>query len=58
MKNALIAAALLLSTTAMAEGTAPVAGKMSKKEARKECLKENKDLKGAKLAECLKSKRN
>jgi|GEM_PF-7063985 len=57
MKHALIAAALLVSTVAMAEGAAPAGStKLSKKAAKQECLKENKDLKGAKLSECIKSK--
>lgn len=59
MKNVILASALLLGSFAMAaEGTAPAAGKLNKKTARAECLKENKDLKGAKLAECVKSKTN
>ena len=59
MKNAILVAAMLLGSVAFAaEGTAPATpvAKMSKKEAKKECLKENKDLKGAKLAECVKGK--
>ncbi len=83
MKNALLIAALILGSTAMAEGTAPAApaapahgshaapatapasatpaapatvGKMNKHDAKKECLKENKELKGAKLADCVKAK--
>ena len=61
MKKMLIATALLLGTQAMAQGekaAAPAApaAKISKKEAKEQCLKENKDLKGAKLHECIKGK--
>lgn len=66
MKNALLVAAMMLGSVAFAQGAdhaAPVApaapataSKMSKHDAKKECLKENKELKGAKLAECVKSK--
>jgi hypothetical protein len=57
MKNVLFAAALLVGSVAFAEGAAPAAtAKMTKKAARQECLKENKDLKGAKLSECVKGK--
>jgi hypothetical protein len=60
MKNVLFAAALLVGSVAFAEGAAPAApaasAKMTKKAARQECLKENKDLKGAKLSECVKNK--
>lgn len=62
MKNILVAAALLLGAQAFAQGgkAAPAApapaAKVSHKEAKAECLKADKGLKGAKLAECIKEK--
>ena len=58
MKNVLFAAALLVGSVAFAEGAAPAASttKMTKKAARQECLKENKDRKGKKLSDCVKEK--
>jgi len=64
MKKAFIFASLLVGSMAMAQGTAtgtapstaPTAKKMDHKTARAECLKENKDLKGKALSQCVKSK--
>lgn len=61
MKNLILASALILGTHAFAEGAAPAApaapaAKVTKKEAKEQCLKENKDLKGPKLHECIKGK--
>lgn len=59
MKHILVATALAFGASAFAEGAAtkPAAtGKMTNKVARAECLKENKELKGKKLAECVSGK--
>ena len=59
MKHILLAAALMLGTAAFAQGekaTSANGAKLSKKDAKAECLKDNKDLKGAKLSECIKAK--
>ena len=59
MKNVvLMAAALLVSGSVFAAegGAAAAPAKMDKKAAKAECLKENKDLKGKELAECVKNK--
>lgn len=68
MKKALIFASLLVGSMAMAEGTttgttaaaptAPTAKKIDHKTARAECLKENKDLKGKALSQCVKTKQS
>ncbi len=59
MKHLLLATALMLGTAASAQGdkaTAANGAKLTKKDAKVECLKDNKDLKGAKLSECIKGK--
>lgn len=58
MKNLLLASALVFGATAFATEAAPAAAgaKVTHKQAKEECLKENKDLKGPKLHECIKGK--
>jgi hypothetical protein len=69
MKMTVIVAAMLVGSFAMAEGAATTApatqaapaaqaatGKMSKKEARAACKKEDAKLKGKALVDCVKSK--
>ena len=60
MKNLLLASALVIGATAFAEGTAApaaaAAAKLTHKQAKEQCLKDNKDLKGPKLQECIKGK--
>lgn len=63
MKTVLMTALLMLGSVAMAEeaATAPAAApaaatKVSRKDAKAECLKGDKSLKGKKLNECIKEK--
>lgn len=69
MKNAILASIMLVGMSAMAQnGTAPAAPaapkatvasaehKLSRKEAKAECLKENAGLKGKELHKCVKGK--